>query len=132
MVSASQHSNLVVITPSLRRSTLDLTRTILWPGLVAAHYYLYVGSKWKKDTANNGIKKIKLIDGYGFSTSYDFLADSFRLSPQNNFYLRSTLFEKISITANAIVNPYDYDQRGFPVNKLFSHNGKFYPGRITN
>ena len=88
--------------------------------------------KSKKDTANNGIKKIKLIDGYGFSTSYDFLADSFRLSPQNNFYLRSTLFEKISITANAIVNPYDYDQRGFPVNKLFSHNGKFYAGRLTN
>ena len=88
--------------------------------------------KSKKDTANNGIKKVKLIDGYGFSASYNLLADSFRLSQQNNFYLRSTLFEKISITASASLNPYDYDQRGFPVDKLFSHNGKFYPGRITN
>jgi LPS-assembly protein len=88
--------------------------------------------KSKKDTANNGIKKVKLIDGYGFSTSYNLLADSFRLSQQNNFYLRSTLFEKISITASASLNPYDYDQKGFPVDKLFSHNGKFYPGRITN
>ena len=88
--------------------------------------------KSKKDTTNGGIKKIKLIDGYGFSTSYDLLADSFRVSPQNNFYFRSTLFEKINITANAILNPYDYDSVGYPVNKLFSHNGKFYLGRITS
>ncbi len=88
--------------------------------------------KSRKDTSNGGIKKIKLIDGYGFSTSYDIMADSFRLSPSNNFYLRSTLFEKISITANATLNPYDYDKQGYPVNKLFSHNGKFYLGRITN
>jgi LPS-assembly protein len=87
--------------------------------------------KSKKDTSNNGVKKISLIDGYGFSTSYDLLADSFRLS-NPNFYLRSTLFEKISITASAVTNPYDYDKQGFPVNKLFSRNGKFYPGRITN
>ncbi|HEY0432966.1 MAG TPA: LPS-assembly protein LptD, partial [Chitinophagaceae bacterium] len=41
------------------------------------------------------------------------------------------LFQKISITANAVLNPYDYDTRGFPVNKLFSRNGKFYWGRFT-
>lgn len=87
--------------------------------------------KSKKDTADNGTKKVRLIDGYGFSTGYDLLADSFRLS-NPNIYLRSSLFDKISITASAAMNPYDYDDHGFPVNKLFSHNGKFYPGRITN
>jgi len=93
---------------------------------------LEMKAKSKKDTLDGGIKKIKLIDGFGFSTSYNLLADSFRLSPQNTFYLRSTLFEKVNITANASINPYDYDSLGFPVDKLFSHNGKFYLGRITN
>ncbi|HEV8283280.1 MAG TPA: putative LPS assembly protein LptD [Chitinophagaceae bacterium] len=87
--------------------------------------------KSKDSSADNGQKKIRLIDGYGFSTAYDLMADSFQLS-NPNFYFRSTLFEKISITANATVNPYDYDTTGFPVNKLFSRNGKFYLGRITN
>jgi len=87
--------------------------------------------KSKKDTTNGGVKKVKLIDGYGFSTSYDLTADSFRLS-NPSFYLRSSLFEKINITASATMNPYDYDNKGYPVNKLFSHNGKFYLGRITN
>jgi lipopolysaccharide assembly outer membrane protein LptD (OstA) len=88
--------------------------------------------KSKKDTSNEGIKKINLIDGFGFSTSYNLLADSFRLAPSNTFYLRSSLFQKVSITALASVNPYDYDSLGFPIDKLFSHNGKFYLGRITN
>ena len=85
----------------------------------------------KKDTTNNGVKKVKLIDGFGFSTSYNLLADSFALT-NPSFYLRSTLFQKISITANALLNPYDYDEHGFPVNNLFSRNGKFYWGRISN
>src|SRR5205085_11426757 len=57
--------------------------------------------------------------------------DSFQLT-NPVFYLRSSLFDKVSITASANLNPYDYDSRGFPINKLFSHNGQFYPGRITN
>ncbi len=85
----------------------------------------------KKDTSEEGIKKVKLIDGYGFSVNYNFIADSFRLSPIN-FYLRSTLFEKINITASTTLNPYDYDDRGFPVDKIFSHNGKFNWGRLSN
>ena len=87
--------------------------------------------KSKKDTVNGGVKKVKLIDGYGFSTSYDLTADSFKLS-NPSFYLRSSLFEKINVTASATMNPYDYDSRGYPVNKLFSHNGKFYLGRVSN
>jgi len=85
----------------------------------------------KKDSTNNGIKKVRLIDGFGFSGSYDLMADSFQLTSPS-FYFRSTLFDKISITGNAVMNPYDYDKNGFPINKLFSHNGKFYLGRMTN
>jgi lipopolysaccharide assembly outer membrane protein LptD (OstA) len=76
-------------------------------------------------------KKVKLIDGYGFNTSYNFIADSFNLS-NFNFYLRSNLFEKISITASATMNPYQVDSRGFPVNKYAWEGDKFKLGRFTN
>jgi hypothetical protein len=76
-------------------------------------------------------KKIKLIDGFGFSTGYNFMKDSLRLDPLS-LYARTTLFEKIQITGSAVLNPYDYDQNGFPVDRLFKRNGKFYAGRLTN
>jgi LPS-assembly protein len=88
--------------------------------------------KWrsKKDTGAAAIKKIRLIDGYGFNTGYNFIADSFRLQAVQ-LYLRSTLFEKINITAGATLNPYQSDSRGFPVNKYAWQGGKFSLGKIT-
>ncbi len=86
--------------------------------------------KSKKDTAA-GKKKIRLIDGFGFSTGYNFIADSFNLS-NFNFYLRSTLFEKINITASTTLNPYQVDSFGFPVNKFAWQGDKFKLGRFTN
>jgi lipopolysaccharide assembly outer membrane protein LptD (OstA) len=86
--------------------------------------------KSKKDTAAEK-KKIRLIDGFGFSTGYNFIADSFNLS-NFNFYLRSTLFEKINITASTTLNPYQVDSFGFPVNKFAWQGDKFKLGRFTN
>jgi hypothetical protein len=83
------------------------------------------------DTAGVKSKKIKLIDGYGFSGGYNFIADSFKLSTIN-FYLRSTLFEKINITASTTLNPYQVDSRGFPVNKYAWQGGKFKLGRFSS
>ncbi len=63
--------------------------------------------KNRKDTAADAPdEKIRLIDGFGFNGGYNFLADSFQLSPIT-FYARSTLFEKINITAGATLDPYD-------------------------
>jgi LPS-assembly protein len=89
--------------------------------------------KWrsKKDTGENAIKKIKLIEGYGFNTGYNFLADSLKLSFVN-LYLRTTLFEKISINANATLNPYQTDARGNSIDKYAWQGGKFNLGRLTN
>ncbi len=56
--------------------------------------------KDKKDTANKEAKKVRLIDGFGFSSSYNLMADSFALG-NFNLYARSTLFEKVNITASA-------------------------------
>jgi LPS-assembly protein len=88
----------------------------------------------KKDTANGGLKKIRLIDGFGFTSSYNFMADSFKLSPFS-LYARSTLFEKINITAGATLDPYQVDEFGYRVNKYAWQGRKFSPaslGRITS
>ncbi len=88
--------------------------------------------KWRsrKDTGDNAIKKIKLIDGYGFSTGYNFLRDSMKLEVIS-FYLRTTLFEKISITANTVLDPYQTDSRGIDIAKYAWEGGKFKLGRLT-
>ena len=85
----------------------------------------------KKDTSEGGIKKVKLIDGFGFNGSYNLMADSFALS-NISLYLRSTLFEKINITAGANLDPYQRDTLGRPVNKYAWQADKFSLGKITN
>jgi LPS-assembly protein len=85
----------------------------------------------KKDTGAAAIKKIKLLDGFGFTGSYNLLADSFKLSPVT-FYIRSTLFDKVNITAGTTLDPYQVDSLGFRTKAYAWSNGKFSPGRITN
>ena len=85
----------------------------------------------KTDTTDGGIKKIRLLDGFGFNGSYNFLADSFKLS-NITIYLRSTLFEKINITAGATLDPYQINESGFRQKQYAWQGGKFSPGRITN
>lgn len=88
--------------------------------------------KWRsrKDTGENAIKKIKLIDGYGLSTGYNFLRDSMKLD-LFNLYFRATLFEKISITANSTLDPYQTDARGVDIDKFAWQGGKFKLGRLS-
>lgn len=88
--------------------------------------------KWRsrKDTGENAIKKIRLIDGYGLSTGYNFLRDSMKLD-LISLYFRTTLFEKISITANTVLNPYQTDARGVDIAKYAWQGGKFKLGRLT-
>jgi LPS-assembly protein len=84
-----------------------------------------------KDTTEEGIKRINIIDGFGFNGGYNFIADSFKLSTFS-LYLRSTLFEKINITAGATLDPYQVDNRGHRIDKYTWQGGSFNPGRITN
>lgn len=85
----------------------------------------------KKDTANGGIKKIRVIDGFGINGGYNFIADSFKLS-QLSLYLRSTLFEKINITMGATMDPYQVNSSGFRIDKYMWQGQKFSLGRIVN
>ncbi len=92
-----------------------------------------VEMKWrsKKDTGTESIKKIKLIDGYGLTTGYNFFGDSLKLSPVQ-LYFRTTLFEKVSISARTTLDPYQFNERGNPIDKYAWQDGKFKLGRLTN
>lgn len=86
----------------------------------------------KKDTTGeNPYKKIRLIDGFGFNTAYNFLAPNFKLSPLN-LYFRTNLFEKININANGIINPYERDSVGRDIDEYVWESGKFSLGRLSS
>lgn len=76
-------------------------------------------------------KKVKLIEGFGFNSSYNLLADSFALG-NFSIYARTTLFEKLNITASANLDPYETDSVGHPVNKIAFDLRRFKFGRITS
>ncbi len=82
-------------------------------------------------TKKEEFKKVKLIDGFGFNSSYNLMADSFALAPFQ-FYARSTLFEKINITANFTLDPYAVDSLGFTTKAYAWTKKKFSPGRVTS
>lgn len=91
-----------------------------------------VEMKWrsKKDTGELAIKKIRVIEGFGFNGSYDFIRDSMNLSPIS-IYFRTTLLEKININASTTLNPYQTDARGYDIAKYAWQGGKFKLGRLT-
>ncbi|KIC91928.1 putative LPS assembly protein LptD [Flavihumibacter sp. ZG627] len=92
---------------------------------------LEMKTRSKKDTTEGGIRKVRLLEGFGFSGSFNFLADSFRLSPLS-IYARSTLFEKVNITASASMDPYKIDQRGYRINEYAWSGGEKSLGRLTS
>ncbi len=84
----------------------------------------------KKDTAEEATKKVTLIDGLNLSGSYNFLADSFQLSTFN-VGARTNLFEKVSITASAVLDPYQVDARGERIDELVWKEKMLTLGRLT-
>ncbi len=88
--------------------------------------------KSKTDTSAGANEKMKLIDGFGFTGSYNYLADSFKLQPFS-IYFRSTLFQKINISATTTLDPYQYDNYGYRLDKYTWQGGKgFNIGHITS
>ncbi len=71
----------------------------------------------RKDTSAGAVKKVTLLDGFSIATSYNFLKDSFKLEPFV-INVRTNLFDKISISANALVVPYLTNSRGEFIDKL--------------
>jgi lipopolysaccharide assembly outer membrane protein LptD (OstA) len=88
---------------------------------------LEMKKRGRKDTVE---KKFKLIDGWGFTSGYNFLQDSMKLLPFN-LYLRTTLFEKLSISANALYNPYQRDPTGRYIDRFVWQGDRFRLGKIN-
>lgn len=58
-----------------------------------------------KDTTDGGIKKIPILQGLSLNGSYNFVADSFKLS-QLSFSGRTFFTEKLGLNFNGTLNPY--------------------------
>ena len=84
----------------------------------------------KKDTAADAVKKITLLDGLSITSAYNFLLDSFKLSPFN-INMRTNLFEKISISAGAVVTPYATNSVG-EFTKKYAWTQKVALGKLTS
>ena len=86
----------------------------------------------KKDTGENAIKKVTLLDGLSINGSYNLVADSFALS-DFSVNARSQLFNnKVSVTAGAQIDPYEVDATGRRLKTLIWKTKPFSLGRIVN
>jgi hypothetical protein len=87
-----------------------------------------------RDTANGGIKKMKIIESFNINSGYNFLADSLKL---NIIGLsgNTTLFEKIRISFGGSLDPYQFAfdtalERNVRINSYEIRKGKI--GRLTS
>ena len=85
----------------------------------------------RKDSSADAVKKVTLLDGFSITSSYNFLEDSFQLKPFN-INMRTNLFDKISISASAIVVPYLTDSRGEFIDKLVWNKKILALGKMTS
>ena len=81
----------------------------------------------KRDST--GVKKIKIIDDLSIGGSYNFLADSMKLS-NISLSLRSTISKKCGINLRAVLDPYEVTPEGRRYNKLTWSRGNL--GRIVS
>ena len=85
-----------------------------------------------RDTTGNGSKKIKLIDQLNFNGSYNFLADSLKLS-NIGMSMSTSIFGKLGISGNMNFDPYAIDERGRKINTFnVVKEGWKHPLRLTN
>jgi len=90
-----------------------------------------IKTRSKTDTSSAGIKKIPIIDGLGINGSYNYLADSMKLS-NLTMYFRSTLFKNLNITGGATLDPYQHNNLiNQDFNRYAWEGKKFSLGRIT-
>lgn len=63
----------------------------------------------KKDSTGVGFKKVKLFENLSFSSSYNFAADSFKLSNINTSVRTSFFNKSVTIALSGTIDPYVYD-----------------------
>lgn len=83
---------------------------------------LEIKVKSAKDTANGGVKKVKIIENINLGSGYNFLADSFQM---RNFSIsgNTTILDKIRMTFGATLDPYSFelDSTGESTNRFATY-----------
>ena len=69
-----------------------------------------------KDTTGTGSKKVKLLDNFTITGSYNFLADSLRMS-DISISASTNLFNKVSLQGSMKLSPYGVGMSARPINK---------------
>ncbi len=88
-------------------------------------------AKIRSDEDTTGVKKVKIIDDFSFSLSYNFLADSMKLSQSIPVRIRSSIIPKFGINISMTLDPYEVDKTtGKRYDKLLIRRG--IPGRIAS
>lgn len=85
--------------------------------------------KNKRDTTGT-YRKITLLDGFSFRSSYNMLADSINWSPIS-FNARTKLFNIININSSGSINPYVFDSTSSHIINKFELNNSGKIGRLT-
>ncbi len=85
--------------------------------------------KARSKTDSTGYKIVKLLESLTISSSYNFLADSLKLSPFS-INARTTLFKSMGINLSARFDPYALDSEGNKINRFAIKDGKL--GRFTS
>lgn len=83
-----------------------------------------------RDTTGTGSKKVKLIDQLTLNGSYNFLADSLKMS-NIGISASTNLFNKLNISGNLNFDPYAVNERGQKINK-YNLVATGMPLRLTN
>ncbi len=87
-------------------------------------------AKVASDQDTTGMKKVKIIDNFSFSLSYNFLADSMKLSTIP-VRIRSNIIKNFGINLSMTLDPYEVDKTtGLRYDKLMWRRG--LPGRISS
>jgi hypothetical protein len=86
----------------------------------------------KKDTGQNALKKISLIDAFSIRGSYNFFPVDFHNFSNITASASTNLFNKINFTAGANFDPYEVNSFGRDTNILVWKTKPISLGRMTN
>ncbi|MEO9021416.1 MAG: putative LPS assembly protein LptD [Ginsengibacter sp.] len=86
----------------------------------------------KKDTGDNAIKKISLIDALSIRGSYNFFPVDFHHFSNISASASTNLFNKVNLTASSNFDPYEVNSNGADTNILIWKRKPISLGRMTN
>lgn len=83
----------------------------------------------KKDTGENALKKISLLDNLSMRGSYNFFKDSLKFDYISTS-ASTNLFNKINLTASALFDPYEVNSQGTRIDRLIWKRRPISLGRL--